>query len=93
MGEPNDIEDEWEWDGTCTRCYAILGECEENPPQTEREAVCYACDARIAREEVFALGCIVGAAIVAWGDAMRKREEAKQRAKDWEDRKLEEDMG
>lgn len=50
-------------------------------------------DARDEVDDAYRLGCIVGAAIVAWGDAMRKREEAKQRAKDWEDRKLEADMG
>lgn len=53
--------------------------------------VCSECVALL--DELFRRGCVVGAAIVAWGDAMREREEAKRRAKDWEDRRLEEDMG
>lgn len=44
-------------------------------------------------QNAYYLGTIVGAAIVAWGDAMREREEGKRRAKDLEALMLEEDMG
>lgn len=51
------------------------------------------CPRHAGYDEGYRLGCIVGAAIVAWGDAMREREEGKRRAKDLEALMLEEDMG
>ena len=94
MGEPNECDTgEWMWDGSCSECGALLDCSDDDPPESPREAVCLTCDADLSHDEGFALGCIVGAAIVAWGDAMREREEAKRRERDWEDRRLEEDMG
>lgn len=78
-----------------------LHDCDEcHEPIKDRRILCGACmrswdggECVVLLDDAFRRGCIVGAAIVAWGDAMRGMVERKRRAKDLEALMLEEDMG
>lgn len=44
-------EEEFYWEGYCTRCECGVSWENDHPPETKREAVCHACDKALHYEE------------------------------------------